>query len=69
MAATTDFKNFLRAIKPILLAPTRPEDRFPVMIRGRHGVGKSQVVYQTADDLYWDRSVQVPYFKSMTGAF
>ena len=69
MAATTDFKNFLRAIQPILLAPSRPEDRFPVMIRGRHGVGKSQVVYQTADDLYWDRSVQVPYFKSMTGAF
>ena len=48
MAATTDFKNFLRAIQPILLAPTRPEDRFPVMIRGRHGVGKSCVVYQTA---------------------
>jgi hypothetical protein len=40
-----DFKTF-RACVPSVLAA-----RFPVLLRGRHGVGKSQVVYQTAADL------------------
>jgi len=68
MAVTTDFKSFLKANKPMLLAPSRPEDRFPVMIRGRHGVGKSQVIYQTCDDLYWDSEVEMLGLKS-DGAF
>ena len=37
-----DFRTF-RACVPSVLAA-----RFPVLLRGRHGVGKSQVVYQTA---------------------
>ncbi len=40
-----DFKTF-RAIVPHVTAA-----RFPVLLRGRHGVGKSQVVYQLAGDL------------------
>ena len=40
-----DFKTF-RAIVPHVTAA-----RFPVLLRGRHGVGKSEVVYQLATDL------------------
>jgi MoxR-like ATPase len=40
--ATIDFATFLGFIDHVLDA------RFPVLIRGRHGVGKSEVVYQTA---------------------
>ncbi len=40
-----DFKTF-RAIVPHVT-----NARFPVLLRGRHGVGKSEVVYQIADDL------------------
>ena len=69
MAATTDFKSLFAALRPLLLAPSRAEDRFGVMMRARHGVGKSQVVYQTAGALYWDRNAQVPYFKSVVDAF
>jgi hypothetical protein len=36
-----DFATFLNIVDPILDA------RLPVMIRGRHGIGKSEVVYQT----------------------
>ena len=64
MAATTDFKSLFAAIRPLLLAPSRPEDRFGVMMRARHGVGKSQVVYQTADAIYWDTQEQRLGFKS-----
>jgi len=39
-----DFKSF-RACAPHVLAV-----RKPVLIRGRHGVGKSEVVYQIAED-------------------
>ena len=38
-----DFKTFIE------LAPTVSEARFPVLMRGRHGIGKSQVVYQIAE--------------------
>ena len=37
-----DFTTFLSIVDPIL------DSRLPVLIRGRHGVGKSEVVYQTA---------------------
>ena len=40
-----DFKTFNKVVGFVL------EDRKPVLIRGRHGVGKSQVVYQIAKDL------------------
>ena len=43
--ATIDFKTFT-SIAPHVLA-----QKLPVMLRGRHGVGKSEVVYQTARDL------------------
>jgi hypothetical protein len=43
--AAIDFKTFN------LVAPSVLAQRLPVMIRGRHGVGKSEVVYQTARDL------------------
>lgn len=42
---SVDFKTF-RAIVPHVTAA-----RFPVLLRGRHGVGKSEVVYQLAGDL------------------
>ena len=37
-----DFITFLRVAKPIL------DNKFPLLLRGRHGIGKSQVVYQIA---------------------
>lgn len=43
--ATIDYKTFLAVINPIINA------RFPVLIRGRHGIGKSTLVYQLADKL------------------
>ena len=64
MAATTDFKSLFAALRPLLLAPSRAEDRFGVMMRARHGVGKSQVVYQTADAIYWDTQDQRLGYKS-----
>jgi hypothetical protein len=39
-----DFKTFLK------VAPLVTDVRKPILLRGRHGVGKSQVVYQFADD-------------------
>ena len=38
-----DFKTFLK------VAPLVTDVRKPILLRGRHGVGKSQVVYQFAD--------------------
>ena len=64
MAATTDFKSLFAAIRPLLLAPSTAEERFGVMMRARHGVGKSQVVYQTADAIYWDTQEQRLGYKS-----
>jgi len=40
-----DFKTFIE------LAPPVSEARFPVLMRGRHGIGKSQVVYQIAESV------------------
>jgi hypothetical protein len=40
-----DFKTFLSVVPHIINA------RFPVLVRGRHGIGKSTVVYQLADSL------------------
>ena len=37
-----DFVTFLRVAKPIL------DNKLPLLLRGRHGIGKSQVVYQIA---------------------
>ena len=44
-----DFKTFIE-IAP-LIAVQGDRAGFPVLLRGRHGVGKSQVVYQTAAKL------------------
>lgn len=41
----TDFRTF------ISVAPMISDARFPVLMRGRHGIGKSQVVYQIAKSL------------------
>ena len=43
--ATIDYATFNKVIQPIINA------RFPVLIRGRHGIGKSTVVYQLAKKL------------------
>jgi len=43
--ATIDYATFLKVINPIINA------RFPVLIRGRHGIGKSTIVYQLAKQL------------------
>jgi len=40
-----DFKSFNKS------APTILNSKFPVLLRGRHGVGKSQVIYQVAKSL------------------
>ena len=40
-----DFKTF-RSVAPHVIAV-----RKPVLLRGRHGVGKSEVVYQIADNM------------------
>lgn len=37
-----DFETFFRVVDPIL------DSKLPVLLRGRHGIGKSQVVYQIA---------------------
>ena len=39
---SVDFKTFVN------LAPSVSAARLPVLLRGRHGIGKSQVVYQLA---------------------
>jgi len=40
-----DFKTFLSVVPHIVAA------RFPILTRGRHGIGKSTVVYQLADSM------------------
>ena len=42
---STDFKTFNIIVNPVIAA------RFPVLVRGRHGIGKSELVYQKAADL------------------
>lgn len=38
-----DFVTFLRVAKPVL------DNKLPLLLRGRHGIGKSQLVYQIAE--------------------
>ena len=38
---TIDFKTLINNILPHVL-----DSKFPVLLRGRHGIGKSTVVYQ-----------------------
>ena len=40
-----DFRTFNSVINHIISA------KYPVLIRGRHGIGKSELVYQTANSL------------------
>ena len=40
---SVDFKTFLQVVPHIINA------KFPVLVRGRHGIGKSTVVYQIAE--------------------
>lgn len=42
--ATVDFKSFKKVVKFIT------ETRYPVLLRGAHGIGKSEVVYQYAKE-------------------
>ena len=42
---SVDFKTF------VSLAPAVTAARLPILLRGRHGIGKSQVVYQMAETL------------------
>ena len=39
-----DFKTMLNVL------PVITDARYPVLIRGRHGIGKSTIVYQYAED-------------------
>jgi hypothetical protein len=43
--AVVDFETFRKAVPYVIQA------RFPVMLRGKHGIGKSEVVYQLAEEL------------------
>jgi len=40
-----DFKTFTEDVQYVI------ENRFPILLRGRHGIGKSQLVYQLAERL------------------
>ena len=40
---SVDFNTFFSLVDHIVAA------RFPILLRGRHGIGKSTVVYQLAD--------------------
>ena len=48
-----DFKTFNSIVPHVCNV------RKPVLIRGRHGVGKSQVVYQLAEKMGMDRASSV----------
>ena len=43
--ASVDFKTFL------LTAPHILNARYPIILRGRHGIGKSEIVYQIEEEL------------------
>tara|TARA_Y100000310_G_scaffold326858_1_gene392353 strand:- start:4793 stop:5875 length:1083 start_codon:yes stop_codon:yes gene_type:complete len=43
-----DFETFFKVVPSVI------EAKFPVIIRGRHGIGKSEVVYQIAEQLKLD---------------
>jgi len=48
-----DFKTF-SVVAPYVITGEQDSKIYPIMLRGRHGIGKSQVVYQTAEKLAWD---------------
>ena len=48
-----DFKTF-SSIAPFVITGEQDNKIYPIMLRGRHGIGKSQVVYQTAEKLAYD---------------
>ena len=49
--SSVDFKTFLETA-PIVL-----ESRYPVILRGRHGIGKSEIVYQIENSLNYTDGV------------
>ena len=49
--SSVDFKTFLEAA-PIVL-----ESRYPIILRGRHGIGKSEIVYQIESSLNYTDGV------------
>lgn len=56
MSVAITFAN-LNSMIPTLLSGNE-EDLYSVLIRGRHGIGKSWVAYQTAQGLTWDTETQ-----------
>ena len=58
MSVAITFAN-LNSMIPTLLSGNE-DNLYSVMIRGRHGVGKSWVAYQTAQGLAWDGSQTRP---------
>jgi hypothetical protein len=52
MSVAITFAN-LNSMIPTLLSGNE-EDLYSVLVRGRHGIGKSWVAYQTAQGLTWD---------------
>jgi len=49
---SVDFPSFRKYALPVAM------QGYPVMLRGDHGIGKSQGVYQLVDDLGWDEDEQ-----------
>lgn len=49
---TVDFIAFNKYVLPVA------SQGYPVMIRGSHGIGKSEVVYQTKDKFGWNEETQ-----------
>ena len=58
MSVAITFAN-LKSMIPTLLSGDE-RDLYSVLIRGRHGIGKSWVAYQTAQGLAWDGSQTRP---------
>tara|TARA_R110002124_G_scaffold89937_2_gene229731 strand:+ start:3815 stop:4969 length:1155 start_codon:yes stop_codon:yes gene_type:complete len=55
MSVAITFAN-LNSMIPTLLSGDQ-DDLYSVLIRGRHGIGKSWIAYQTASGLAWDATV------------
>ena len=53
MTVAIIFAN-LNSMIPTLLSGDE-NDLYSVLIRGRHGIGKSWIAYQTAQGLSWDK--------------
>lgn len=52
-----DFPAFKKYALPVAMKG------YPVMLRGDHGIGKSQAVYQLVDDIVWDPDEQKVKFR------